>query len=35
MGKLTLKKRGVEVVPETEIHRLSPKGEKEAVLFYT
>jgi len=35
IGKLTLKKRGVEVVPETEIHRLSPKGEKEGILFYT
>jgi len=35
IGKLTLKKRGVEVVPEAEIHRLSPKGEKEGVLFYT
>jgi hypothetical protein len=35
IGKLTLKKRGVEVVPETEIRRLSPKGEKEGVLFYT
>jgi len=35
IGKLTLKKRGVEVVPEAEIHRLSPKGEKEGILFYT
>jgi len=35
IGKITLKKRGVEVVPEVEIHRLSPKGEKEGVLFYT
>jgi len=35
IGKLTLKKRGVEVVPEAEIHRLSPKGEMEGVLFYT
>jgi len=35
IGKITLKKRGVEVVPEAEIHRLSPKGEKEGVLFYT
>jgi len=35
IGKITLKKRGVEVVPEAEIHRLSPKGEKEGILFYT
>ncbi|GBU25060.1 hypothetical protein R83H12_01699 [Fibrobacteria bacterium R8-3-H12] len=35
IGKITLKKRGVEVIPEAEIHRLSPKGEKEGVLFYT
>ena len=35
IGKITLKKRGVEVVPEAEIHRLSPKGEREGVLFYT
>jgi SAM-dependent methyltransferase len=35
IGKITLKKRGVEVVPETEIRRLAPKGEKEGVLFYT
>jgi len=34
-GKITLKKRGVEVVPEAEIRRLSPKGEKEYILFYT
>jgi len=34
-GKITLKKRGVEVVPEAEIRRLAPKGEKEYVLFYT
>jgi len=34
-GKITLKKRGVEVVPETEIRRLAPKGEKEYILFYT
>jgi SAM-dependent methyltransferase len=35
--KITLKKRGVEVVPETEIRRLAPKGEseKEFILFYT
>lgn len=35
VGKITLKKRGVEIVPEAEIKRLSPKGSKEAVLFYT
>jgi len=35
IGKITLKKRGVEVVPEVEIHRLSPKGEREGILFYT
>jgi len=35
IGKITLKKRGVEVVPEDEIKRLSPKGEREGVLFYT
>jgi len=35
IGKIVLKKRGVEVVPEAEIHRLSPKGEKEGILFYT
>jgi len=35
IGKITLKKRGVEVVPEEEIRRLSPKGEREGVLFYT
>jgi hypothetical protein len=35
IGKITLKKRGVEVVPETEIRRLAPKGEKEGILFYT
>ena len=34
-GKITLKKRGVEVVPEAEIRRLAPKGEKECILFYT
>jgi len=35
IGKLTLKKRGVEIVPEAEIKRLSPKGKREAILFYT
>jgi len=35
IGKITLKKRGVEVVPEKEIQRLSPKGEREGILFYT
>lgn len=35
IGKLTLKKRGVEIVPEAEIRRLSPKGSEEGVLFYT
>ncbi len=35
VGKLTLKKRGVEIVPEAEIRRLFPKGDKEGVLFYT
>jgi hypothetical protein len=34
-GKITLKKRGVEVVPETEIRRLAPKGAGEFILFYT
>jgi hypothetical protein len=34
-GKITIKKRGVEVVPEAEIRRLAPKGEKEYILFYT
>ena len=34
-GKITIKKRGVEVVPEAEILRLAPKGEKKYVLFYT
>ncbi|MDR2581374.1 MAG: hypothetical protein LBC85_10340 [Fibromonadaceae bacterium] len=34
-GKITLKKRGVEVVPEAEIRRLAPKGEREFILFYT
>ena len=35
IGKLTLKKRGVEIVPEAEIKRLAPKGKREAILFYT
>ncbi|MBP5247540.1 MAG: hypothetical protein J6Z31_06740 [Fibrobacter sp.] len=35
VGKLTLKKRGVEIVPEAEIKRLAPKGKREAILFYT
>ncbi|MCI5601318.1 MAG: class I SAM-dependent methyltransferase [Hallerella porci] len=35
IGKITLKKRGVEIVPEAEIKRLSPKGKNEAILFYT
>lgn len=35
IGKLTLKKRGVEIVPEAEIKRLSPKGSEEGILFYT
>ena len=35
IGKLTLKKRGVEINPEQEIKRLSPKGNLEAILFYT
>jgi hypothetical protein len=34
-GKITIKKRGVEVVPEAEIRRLAPKGGKEYILFYT
>jgi hypothetical protein len=34
-GKITLKKRGVEVVPEAEIRRLAPKGSREFILFYT
>lgn len=35
IGTLTLKKRGVEVIPEQEIKRLAPKGKNEATLFYT
>lgn len=35
IGKLTLKKRGVEIIPEEEIKRLMPKGKNEAILFYT
>ena len=35
IGKITLKKRGVEVVPEAEIRRLAPKGEGDGILFYT
>lgn len=35
IGKLTLKKRGVEIIPEEEIKRLKPKGKNEGVLFYT
>lgn len=35
VGKLTLKKRGVEVVPEREIARLAPRGTETATLFYT
>ena len=35
IGKLTLKKRGVEIIPENEIIRLAPKGKNEGVLFYT
>lgn len=35
IGQLTLKKRGVEVVPEEEIRRLSPKGPHAGILFYT
>lgn len=35
IGKLTIKKRGVEIVPEAEIRRLSPKGHREGILFYT
>jgi len=34
-GKITIKKRGVEVVPEAEIRRLAPKGKNEYILFYT
>jgi hypothetical protein len=34
-GKIAIKKRGVEVVPEAEIRRLAPKGENEYILFYT
>jgi len=34
-GRITLKKRGVEVVPEAEIRRLAPRGEREYILFYT
>lgn len=35
VGRLTLKKRGVEIVPEDEIKRLDPRGSQEATLFYT
>ncbi len=35
IGKLTLKKRGVEIIPEDEIKRLAPRGKKEGILFYT
>lgn len=35
IGKLTLKKRGVEVIPEDEIRRLDPRGSQSAILFYT
>ena len=35
IGKLTLKKRGVEIIPEEEIKRLKPKGKNEGILFYT
>ena len=35
IGKLTLKKRGVEIVPEAEIKRLKPKGSREGILVYT
>lgn len=35
IGKITLKKRGVNIVPEDEIRRLAPKGSREAILFYT
>lgn len=35
IGQLTLKKRGVEVIPENEIKRLAPKGKNEGTLFYT
>jgi hypothetical protein len=35
IGSLTLKKRGVSVVPEDEIRRLKPQGAAPGVLFYT
>ena len=35
MGNITLKKRGVEIVPEAEIKRLAPKGSQRGILFYT
>lgn len=35
IGFLDLKKRGVEIEPEKEIKRLSPKGKRRAILFYT
>ncbi|MCK9182199.1 MAG: hypothetical protein M0P13_04880 [Fibrobacteraceae bacterium] len=35
IGKLTLKKRGVEICPESEIKRLAPNGKREGILFYT
>jgi hypothetical protein len=36
VAKITLKKRGVSVIPEAEIRRLAPKGEneKQFILFY-
>ncbi len=35
IGTITLKKRGVEIVPEAEIKRLAAKGKEKAFLFYT
>ena len=35
IGRITLKKRGVEIIPEKEIKRLDPRGSREAILFYT
>lgn len=35
VGKITLKKRGVEIIPEEEIKRLKVKGKNEGVLIYT
>lgn len=35
IGKITLKKRGVEIHPDAEIKRLAAKGSRKGILFYT